>query len=538
MVQEHGRRIMRMAEQEAGADMILVDSGSNLGVFNRSILPAADYIPFPLGKDIFCRQYDLLLERPIKILDQWGRRIPQVYREAVLDESPVEDMTPENDPYRLATVKHCRTNGNSGIKANNGRPNWPSTKMDIHENQLKSMISQGEGMNIEFKAGRRQLPGTVYDTVCAFLNRNEDADLDITDLTEEAARLYQRKQAAYSENRVYPMIQPDSLRADLIDRCRRHIRINGKNHLWADMDNAELLQSAQLIQSDPETGKPGVTLAGVMLFGHDEQIRRICPAHRTDLLLRKVNTDRYDDRDLVITNIIDSYDRIFAFIYKHLPDPFYLEGIERRSLRDHIFREVASNMVIHREYASGAGSRLIIEYGRVVTDNPSRPHGFGILAPETCVPYQKNPVLSAFFREIDRADELGSGMRKMMRYGKRYGGADPQLIEGDNFRMIISIPELGEDPASPVRIVRRDSHSGQVTGQVGSMLLKLKTEKNKRELMVALKLTGRDNFERLYLRPALDQGLIEMTVPGKPKSRMQKYRLTAKGEQWIADNRG
>ena len=373
-----------MAEQEAGADMILVDSGSNLGVFNRSTLPAADYIAFPLGKDIFsleglsslgavlkdwkdlwrkrlgewrtrpeksqysdfppppggmrplgylCRQYDLLLERPIKILDQWGRRIPHVYREAVLDESPVEDMTPENDLYRLATVKHCRTNGNSGIKANNGRPNWPSTKMDIHENQLKSMISQGEGMNIEFKAGRKQLPGTVYDTVCAFLNRNEDADLDITDLTEEAARLYQRKQAAYSENRVYPMIQPDSLRADLIDRCRRHIRINGKNHLCADMDNAELLQSAQLIQSDPETGKPGVTLAGVMLFGHDEQIRRICPAHRTDLLLRKVNTDRYDDRDLVITNIIDSYDRILAFIYKHLPDPFYLEGIERRSLQ-------------------------------------------------------------------------------------------------------------------------------------------------------------------------------------------------------------
>lgn len=351
--------------------------------------------------------------------------------------------------------------------------------MDIHENQLKAMISQGEGMNIEFKAGRKQLPGTVYDTVCAFLNR-------------------------YGGTVLLGVENNGSVSG--IDRCRRHIRINGKNHLWADMDNAEL------IQSDPETGKPGVTLAGVMLFGHDEQIRRICPAHRTDLLLRKVNTDRYDDRDLVITNIIDSYDRILAFIYKHLPDPFYLEGIERRSLRDHIFREVASNTVIHREY------------------------GFGILDPETCVPYQKNPVLSAFFREIDRADELGSGMRKMMRYGKRYGGADPQLIEGDNFRMIISIPELGEDPASPVRIVRRNSHSGevtgevaeqaagQVTGQVGSMPLKLKTEKNKCELMVALKLTGRDNFERLYLRPALDQGLIEMTVPGKPKSRMQKYR--------------
>ena len=44
--------------------------------------------------------------------------------------------------------------------------------------------------------------------------------------------------------------------------------------------------------------------------------------------------DRYDDRDLVRTNLIESYGRILAFIQKHLPDPFYLEGIERRSLRD------------------------------------------------------------------------------------------------------------------------------------------------------------------------------------------------------------
>ena len=55
-------------------------------------------------------------------------------------------------------------------------------------------------------------------------------------------------------------------------------------------------------------------------------------------------------------------------------------------------------------------------------------------------------MIGAFFREIDRADELGSGMRNLMKYGKAYGGADPQLIEGDVFRMIISVPEFGEKP--------------------------------------------------------------------------------------------
>ncbi len=134
----------------------------------------------------------------------------------------------------------------------------------------------------------------------------------------------------------------------------------------------------------------------------------------------------------------------------HHTDLFYLEGIERRSLRDAIFREVASNILIHREYSSGVPARLIIEYGQVSTWNANRPHGFGLLNPDSFAPYPKNPAIGSFFREIDRVDELDSGMRKMMMYGKKYGGADPQLIEGDVFRMIISVPEFGEKPSDPL----------------------------------------------------------------------------------------
>ena len=69
--------------------------------------------------------------------------------------------------------------------------------------------------------------------------------------------------------------------------------------------------------------------AGVLLLGGDNLILSTLPHHRTDLILRKVNLDRYDDRDLVRTNLIDSYDRIIAFVQKNLPDPFYLAGVER-----------------------------------------------------------------------------------------------------------------------------------------------------------------------------------------------------------------
>jgi ATP-dependent DNA helicase RecG len=45
-------------------------------------------------------------------------------------------------------------------------------------------------------------------------------------------------------------------------------------------------------------------------------------------------------------------------------------------------------------------------------------------------------------REIDRADELGSGVRNMMKYGKAFGGADPERIGGDVFRMIVPMPDF------------------------------------------------------------------------------------------------
>lgn len=56
---------------------------------------------------------------------------------------------------------------------------------------------------------------------------------------------------------------------------------------------------------------------------------------------------------------------------------------------------------------------------------------------------------------------------------------------------------------------------------------------SRKEMMAKLGLKGRDNFEKLYLLPALKDELIEMTIPDKPNSRLQKYRLTARGRQLL-----
>jgi hypothetical protein len=50
------------------------------------------------------------------------------------------------------------------------------------------------------------------------------------------------------------------------------------------------------------------------------------------------------------------------------------------------------------------------------------------------------------------------------------------------------------------------------------------------ELQAALDLKDRKSFRERYLRPALETGLIRMTIPEKPNSRLQRYLLTPAGE--------
>lgn len=71
----------------------------------------------------------------------------------------------------------------------------------------------------------------------------------------------------------------------------------------------------------------------------------------------------------------------------------------------------------------------------------------------------------------------------------------------------------------------------QVTPQVLELLRKITSDASRAELQTLLGLRDRKSFFDRYLKPALSLGLLEMSIPNKPNSRLQKYRLTIKGRQ-------
>ncbi|KIR01443.1 ATP-dependent DNA helicase RecG [Lachnospiraceae bacterium TWA4] len=271
----------------------------------------------------------------------------------------------------------------------------------------------------------------IYDRV-------DDADVKVT-ATAQIAQMYIRKQNIFTEKKIYPYVTMDDLRLDLLPRIRQMAVNNSAGvHPWFEMSDEELLMSAGLYGTDRVTGEKGFNLAGIMLLGKDSTILDVCPAYLTDALLRKVNVDRYDDREVIQTNLIESYDQLMEFARKHLLDKFFLEDINRVSLRNILAREMISNTLMHREYTSSYMAKFVIENDQMYVENANRATGDWFITPDNLEPNPKNPIIAKFFRTIGLADNLGSGTRKLFKYSKYYSGKDPEFKEGDIFR--ISVP--------------------------------------------------------------------------------------------------
>jgi hypothetical protein len=71
----------------------------------------------------------------------------------------------------------------------------------------------------------------------------------------------------------------------------------------------------------------------------------------------------------------------------------------------------------------------------------------------------------------------------------------------------------------------------KATREIEKLILIIEGEMSNSNIMDALNLRHRQNFRDNYLLPALNKGLIEMTIPEKPQSSKQKYRLTTQGKE-------
>lgn len=368
----------------------------------------------------------------------------------------------------------------------------------------------------------RRLNGRIMD-------RTYEGDIDITNNAELVYKMYARKQGTYFVNKVYPNLPLDMLDFSVIKKAKKKAMGRVDNHPWSDMNEEEILRSTGLIMTDPDTGEEGITLAAILLFGKDATIMSVLPQYKTDAIYRVKNLDRYDDREVVITNLIDSFQILMDFGKKHLNDVFVTEGDQSISARDKILREVISNILAHRDYSNAYSAKFVIEQKNMYTENSSLPHGHGELQLNKFDAFPKNPPISKVFREIGYADELGSGMKNTNKYTRLYSGGTPTFIEDNIFRINIPLENVADVKVGPNDISQEDVlvHSAlemQIDLELYIKLKEfLKTPKTRNEIQKLCGYKSRDYFKKVILNPLIDTEKVRLTIPEKPKSPKQQY---------------
>ena len=110
--------------------------------------------------------------------------------------------------------------------------------------------------------------------------------------------------------------------------------------------------------------------------------------------------------------------------------------------------------------------------------------------------------------DVELVESLGSGITRILR------AYDEDCFKfTDNF-IRITLPISAHDHAS----VQVEKLVSILTGEMG-----------RSDLQRLLSIKNRDYFRTDYLNPAISNGYVELTIPDKPNSQNQKYRLTAKG---------
>lgn len=338
--------------------------------------------------------------------------------------------------------------------------------------------------------------------------------------------MYLRNQNMCTERHIYPCIALQDLRVDVIKRVRELVAARDADHPWLRLDNTALLRSAKLYGKDRETGAEGFTLAAALMLGTDDLISDVCPGYRTDAIVRLQDTDRYDDRRIVATNLIDAYDQLSDFARRHLPDPFVLENGAAVSARDIICRELVSNLLIHREYTSPFIAKLVIDANGIRTENASRAIFEGEITLENFNPTPKNPIIADFFHQLGRADELGSGTRNLVKYSSLYSGESPTLHDGDVFVARVPVPwtsamahKTSRAEAAPSAKTPRDSARNEIE-EAMVRLLKQNGSITSTQLAQAADVTPRTALR--HLTDMVKQG--KLVASGQNRNRVYRLR--------------
>ncbi|MBF0675109.1 RNA-binding domain-containing protein [Pseudomonas sp.] len=289
-------------------------------------------------------------------------------------------------------------------------------------------------------------------------------------------------------------------------------------------------------------------LAGLLLFGQAPQ--RLCPAFDIKAVAfpGTVLHDRhYLDSEDIDGNLLEQYRRSLAFIKRNLRHVQRQQGFNtlgQLEVPEDVFEELLVNALIHRDYFVSASIRLMIFADRIELISPG--HLPDVLDTEKIrygLSNRRNPTLTSHAVHILPYRGLGTGIPRAIDAWPKIELYDDR--QGNQFKVVIQRPM--EEKGSIQGLIRDQvgAKSGPSRDQAEAspplpqeqltLLSQMTGDHATPELMTLAGRSNRSKFRVQVLAPLLALGLVEMTIPDKPNSSKQRYRLTQAGRALQAE---
>jgi len=275
----------------------------------------------------------------------------------------------------------------------------------------------------------------------------------------------------------------------------------------------------------------GYSNAAALLFG-DKPQRFIIQAQTKCARFNGNDSVNFLDERTFEGSIFSQLDEAMAFVARNTRRSLVITGKPAHDVvpeyPEDAVREAIINALSHRDYADGGTVQVRIYDNCMEVWNPgSLPHDLTIKnLYRMHRSHPRNVQLAGAFFRANYVEQWGSGTLRMIETCKRHNIKVEFENEANTFIVRFRKKESLHNKAT--------QSPTQSTDPVMKLVNALQREElSSGQLRQIIGVKHRPTFRKNYLHPALSRGLVRMTVPDQPNSRMQKYRLTAKGKAAI-----
>ena len=313
------------------------------------------------------------------------------------------------------------------------------------------------------RATRSQRPVYINNNpTTGTYKRNFEGDYGCT--IEEVRQMLRDASDEPQDIKILEGFNLTDLDLETLKSFRQRFSSREPDHPWLALNDQSLLIQLGGWRRDRLTGKEGLTLAGLLMFGRERSIADTLPNYQLDYPERLSNdpetrwTYRLTLDGKWEPNLFNFYYRVYGRLVNDINVPFQLDKDAVRRGETHVheaLREALVNTLIHADHLS-TRPLIVTKYTNVfLFSNPGRLrisiqqlYDGGISDP-------RNPNLQKMFQMLGLGEKAGSGFGKILRAWKEQQWFIPLVSEKLELEMTsVALPMLSLIPENVEKELR------------------------------------------------------------------------------------